>query len=85
VRTEEHRGSTYFVTDPGAHKIVLRPGRKAVADLQWDHIRQTGTVHATYLAVGLPGVKGHQTVRLGDPYVYQGRLFVTAFASHLRF
>ena len=85
VHTNEHRGSTWFVQDPGAHKVVLRPGKSAVADLEYAHIRQQGTVHADFLKVQLPGEKGSQTVRLTDPWVFQGSVFVTAFAGHITF
>lgn len=85
IHTEEQKGSTYFVSDPGAHRLVLRPGGSAVADLAYAHIRQQGTEHPSYLKISLPGEKAGQTVHLTDPWVYRGRVAVTAFASHLTF
>ena len=85
IQTSTHEGSTYFVQDPGAHKVALKPGKKAVADLEYSHIRQQGTEYATYVSVTLPGEKGRQTVRLIDRYVFLGHLNVTAFASSIQF
>lgn len=83
IHTEERRGSTWFMQDPGAHRIVIRPGHVAVADLAYAHIRQQGTEHPTYIKITLPGEKSGQTVRLTDPWVFRGQVDVTAFAYHL--
>jgi Protein of unknown function (DUF4232) len=85
VHSVEYKGTTYFVGDPGAHRIVLRPGKTAVADLVYNHIRQQGTVYATYLKVTPPGESAHREVALIDRYVYAGELTVTAFATSLPF
>lgn len=85
VHTETQRGSTYFVHDPGPHKVVLKPGRAAVADLEYSHIRQSDTEYAKYLRVTPPGETHYATVALPDRYVWRGRLTVTAFAAHLAF
>lgn len=85
IHTEEQKGSTWFVKDPGAHRIVLRPGGSVVADLAYAHIRQQGTEHPSYLRIALPGEKAGQTVPLTDPWVFRGQVSVTAFAGHLTF
>ncbi len=85
IHTDTHHGSTYFVPDPGAHKVLLKAGKTAVADLEYSHIRQSDTEHAKYVRVTPPGEARGTTVTLPDPYVWRGRLTVTAFAAHLAF
>jgi hypothetical protein len=85
LHSSTHRGSTYFATDPGPHRIVLSPGETASADFAFGAGTGGSTDSvATYLLVAPPGTSRYLTVRIpGAPVrINLGNMSVTAMARH---
>ncbi|MDF3289631.1 DUF4232 domain-containing protein [Streptomyces silvisoli] len=80
--THTHWGATYFVPDPGAKTIVLRPGQSAEADLVWADADAPRMVRAAYLEVTPPASRGHLTIPFNH-IVTNGDLSVTAFTRSI--
>ncbi len=75
-------GSTFARRDPRPHRIVLRPGRAAYANLAWNDV-QVGTEHctpSTWLEVTPPDERSHRTIRFGGLVCNHGRLTSTALS-----
>lgn len=88
LTSHTHWGGTYFDNDPGKHLIVLSPGETVSADMAFSD--GTGTpqgVTATYLEVTPPNDFKHLTIKFpgGPADVFNGNLFVTAFARHTQY
>lgn len=79
-------GSTYFRTDPRPHRVLLRPGRAAFAELAWtdnpapdENIRTCEPVSA-WLEVTPPDEHTFRRVRFGQRACYHGSLAATALS-----
>ncbi|MFH8409037.1 DUF4232 domain-containing protein [Streptomyces sp. NPDC018019] len=81
LKTEVRHGDTYFAKDPGVHRVTLKPGRSAYADLVWTH---TGadTAPAKFLQISPTGSNAHNVVPF-DQEVDNGTLSVTAWSAKL--
>lgn len=79
LKTTAHHGDTYFAKDPGAHRITLKPGKSAFADLVWTHAGPS-SAQAKYLQVSPTGGNSHSVVAF-DNAVDGGELSVTAWAA----
>ncbi|PBC86872.1 MULTISPECIES: DUF4232 domain-containing protein [unclassified Streptomyces] len=78
LKTTAYHGDTYFAKDPGAHRITLKPGKSAFADLVWTHAGPS--VRAKYLQVSPTGSNSHGVVAF-DKAVDGGKLGVTAWSA----
>lgn len=79
LKTTPHHGDTYFAKDPGAHRITLKPGGSAFADLVWTHAGPS-SAQAEYLQVSPTGGNAHSVVAF-DNAVDGGKLSVTAWSA----
>ncbi|MFK0261750.1 DUF4232 domain-containing protein [Streptomyces angustmyceticus] len=79
LKTTPHHGDTYFAKDPGAHRITLKPGGSAFADLVWTHAGPS-SAQAKYLQVSPTGSNSHGVVAF-DNAVDGGKLSVTAWSA----
>ncbi|WP_433859588.1 DUF4232 domain-containing protein [Streptomyces kronopolitis] len=78
IKTTVHRGDTYFAKDPGAHRVTLKPGKSAYADLVWSHAGPS--VKAKYLQVSPTGGNAHGILPFAKD-VDGGSLSVTAWSA----
>jgi hypothetical protein len=81
-------GSTYFQVDPRPHRVVLRPGARAVTNLAWTANaspgeRQRGPCEPTsgWLEVTPPDEHAYHLVRFGQVVCGHGALASTALAA----
>ncbi|MFI7099169.1 DUF4232 domain-containing protein [Streptomyces sp. NPDC050161] len=81
LKTTARHGDTYFAKDPGVHKVTLKPGQAAYADLVWTHTGAS-TAHAKYLQVSPTGSNSHSVISF-DQEVDNGTLSVTAWSAKL--
>ncbi|MFI0262588.1 DUF4232 domain-containing protein [Streptomyces sp. NPDC017056] len=81
LKTRVRQGDTYFAKDPGVHRVTLKPGKSAYADLVWTHTG-AGTAHAKYLQVSPTGSNSHSVIPF-DQEVDNGTLSVTAWSPKL--
>lgn len=79
-------GSTFAQRDPGRHRVVLRPGRAAFANLAWSDVpvggedqRSCGGVSA-WLQVTPPDERRYRLVRFGGIVCNHGHLTATALS-----
>ena len=66
-------GSSYFRTDPGSHRVILRPGERAVTNLAWTDNPLPGEPKmypcepsSSWLVVTPPDERAHLLVRFGS-------------------
>jgi len=78
-----HRGSTFYISDPGRRLVDLPPGQTAYAPLAWTHA-DSGALSASYLEVTPPGSATHLTIGFKH-LVDGGNLDVTALTRTLSF
>ncbi|MFF3743326.1 DUF4232 domain-containing protein [Streptomyces kronopolitis] len=78
IKTKVHRGDTYFAKDPGAHRVTLKPGKSAYADLVWSHAGPSAK--AKYLQVSPTGSNAHGILPFTND-VDGGSLSVTAWSA----
>ncbi|MFH8597199.1 DUF4232 domain-containing protein [Streptomyces rimosus] len=81
LRTTVRHGDTYFAKDPGVHRVTLKPGQSAYADLVWTHTG-ANTAHAKSLQISPTGSNAHSVVPF-DQEVDNGTLSVTAWSAKL--
>ncbi|MFJ9408351.1 DUF4232 domain-containing protein [Streptomyces sp. NPDC101393] len=79
LKTTARHGDTYFAQDPGVHKVTLKPGGAAYADMVWTHTGAS-TAHAKYLQISPTGSNAHSVVAF-DQDVDNGTLAVTAWSA----
>jgi hypothetical protein len=87
-------GGTYFQSDPGPHRNVLRPGRRAYSDLAWDdkpgpgeNVRSPCEPVSTWLEVTPPDERDYLLVRFGkfgQRICAHGHLVATALSRKAR-
>ncbi|MGK5555568.1 DUF4232 domain-containing protein [Actinomadura kijaniata] len=81
VKTRVVRGDNYFQRDPGPVTLKLKPGKTVQASVSYSHYRdETGPAKTPLLSITAPGAKKATTVKMPDPYVWQGKFSLTAFA-----
>lgn len=78
-------GSTFAQRDPGRHRVVLRPGRAAFANLAWNDVpvggeRSCGGA-STWLEVTPPDERQYRLVRFGGIVCNHGHLTATALSG----
>ena len=75
-------GSTVARRDPGRHRVVLRPGRAAFANLSWSDVpvRNERCVHPTWLEVTPPDEFSHRLVPFRSIVCNHGHLTATALS-----
>ena len=81
-------GNTYFQTDPRPHRVMLRPGERAVTNLAWTDSplpgeRQTYPCEpsSSWLEVTPPGERAYRLVRFGSVVCGHGALASTALTA----
>ncbi len=85
-------GNTYFRIDPGSHRVILRPGARAVTNLAWTDNPLPGERQkypceptSSWLEVTPPDERAYRLVRFGTVVCGHGALASTALtASKLR-
>jgi Domain of unknown function (DUF4232) len=75
-------GSTVARRDPGRHRVVLRPGRAAFANLSWSDVPvgNERCVQPAWLEVTPPDEFTHRLVPLKAPVCNHGHLTATALS-----
>ncbi len=82
LRSRVTWGSTVARRDPGPHRVLLRPGRAAFANLSGSdvQVRNERCVQPTWLAVTPPDEFSHRHVPFKAPVCNHGHLTVTALS-----
>jgi hypothetical protein len=87
-RSRVQWGNTYFQIDPRPHRVLLRPGARAVTNLAWTANPvpgepQKGPCEPTsnWLEVTPPDERAHRLVRFGMVVCGHGGLFSTALTA----
>jgi hypothetical protein len=87
-RSRVQRGNTYFQIDPRPHRVVLRPGARAVTNLAWTANPLPGEPQkgqceptSSWLEVTPPDERAYRLVRFGMVVCGHGRLFSTALTA----
>lgn len=83
VHTDDVYGSTYFQDDPGAHRIVLKPGQSSTSNVAY--VRPTAPsdpqVTASNLQIRTPGAEdGEFVLPIYKSQFYNNQVVATALA-----